>query len=361
MRKEKEDALKRGMVMLSLTLFAFNASAATLRVPAGYSTIQAAAAAARPGDIIALAPGTYHECVELNGVSLMGANARRCAIEGNREETLLTISGKARIANLAIRDGENGIRVAPGASVEVEHCRIIGNKSDGIGFENAFNTFIEIHDCLIAENGDGVDLESTQAVIRGTRFKRNHDDGLDLDGDAGALVYNCEFIDNGDDGIEIRLATRTHAIVQSCRFSGNGEDGLEIIDSPLEDGLYNILGVQNCAFSNNKRFGVGFVDQETETNGSAMSKTAVYATQNDFRGPAVSPNYTSVFEAGRAYSKRARVNLTRGQRTNRQNVRVRIPVLLAVYDLRPTTDGTMASDAEGCGRERRATLCRRRQ
>ena len=59
-------------------------------------------------------------------------------------------------------------------------------------------------------------------VILDTEFLANGDDGLDYDGDAGVLVSRCRFADNGDDGIEIRLARETHALILGCSFEGNG-------------------------------------------------------------------------------------------------------------------------------------------
>src|SRR5688500_18683121 len=41
------------------------ASGRVLRVPSSYPSIQAAVDASRPGDLVLIAPGTYHEAVEV--------------------------------------------------------------------------------------------------------------------------------------------------------------------------------------------------------------------------------------------------------------------------------------------------------
>jgi parallel beta helix pectate lyase-like protein len=172
-----------------------------------------------------------------------------------------------------------------------------------------------------------------------------------LDGDAGALVCGCTFAGNGDDGIEIRLQERTHAIVQDCTFERNGEDGLEIIDSPLPKGIYNLLCVQNSSFHGNERYGVGFVRQKKpEVATEEMSKTAVYTAGNSFSGngeAAISANYTPVFEAERSYPDTVRATIVTRGATKTSEFPVKTPVLVGMYDLRPTTDGTMVRDAEG--------------
>jgi len=54
---------------------------ATVVVPAHHPTIQAAIDAARPGDMVRVRPGMYHEAIMLrSGVSLIGTDKKRCRI-----------------------------------------------------------------------------------------------------------------------------------------------------------------------------------------------------------------------------------------------------------------------------------------
>ncbi|MFH1738847.1 MAG: right-handed parallel beta-helix repeat-containing protein [bacterium] len=320
-------------------------------VPGDFNSISAAVAAVRPGDTVTIAPGTYRECITIpDSVSLAGEDPAQCILQGPGDQTVVTVSGTAQISGLTIQGGQNGVWVKADTSLDVENCRILGNKSDGVGFDVAFNTILMMGNCLVEGNGDGVDLESTQAVIRNSRFVNNRDDGLDLDGDAGALVYECTFADNGDDGIEIRLATNTHALIQKCRFERNGEDGIEIINSPREEGIYNLLCVQNSTFDSNERYGVGFVSQEEEIATEKMSKTAVYAVGNIFVGKgkdSVSPNYATVFMADKDYPRIVRITMTRNEKEIVQEIPLHIPLLVGIYNMSPTIDGTKANDLEG--------------
>ncbi|UCH35758.1 MAG: right-handed parallel beta-helix repeat-containing protein [Armatimonadota bacterium] len=327
--------------------------AAMRRVPDDFKTIGGAVQAAAAGDTILVAPGTYRERVVLpSAIHLIGEDAETCVITGEAagDGAVVTVTGHSRMAGLTIRDGETGILLRAGASLDIENCHIAGNASDGVGFDNDFNTVLLMRRCLVTGNGDGVDLESTQGAILASRLVDNRDDGLDYDGDAGVLVHGCAFSDNGDDGIEIRLATRTHALILDSRFNGNGEDGVEIINSPVEGGDYNVLCVQNCTFSANRRFGVGFVAHGAEQHTGEMSRTAVYAAANVFSNAgeaSVSANYASVFEAPNAYPRTVAGVVERGAARTSHELPVRVPLLVGIYNLRPTTDGTMGEDAEG--------------
>jgi len=322
------------------------------KVPADFKTIQTALDSAKPGDAIAIAPGTYPEQFTLgDGLALFGSAQDACIIQGDGAGPVVTIAGAARLEGLTIRDGETGIYMQAETSLDIARCRIADNVEDGIGIDDSFNTVLRMNDCVVTGNGDGVDLESTQAVIRHCMFEKNRDDGLDLDGNAGALVYDCVFKDNPDDGIETRLATYTQAIILHCRFEGNGEDGLEFIDSPLADGLYNVVCVQNNVFRDNARHAVGFVDQKTEEADEDMAQAAVYACGNDFQsGGKVSANYAAIFDAFPAADDElgsTRASLVQGERTWSEDISLRMPTLVGIYNLRPTPDGTFASDLEG--------------
>ena len=338
--------------LIFLIVLSTSLHAAVHRVPDNFSTIGEAVQAASDGDTIEIAPGTYHEDIILNrSITLAGAGQNECILAGgDKNGTIITVDRNVRIAGLSIGGAENGIFLKAGSKLTIDDCTIRDNKEDGIGFEGSFATVLTMNRCIVTGNVDGIDLESTQGTILNSHFIANRDDGLDYDGDAGVLVYNCTFTENGDDGIEIRLARRTHAIILNCIFQRNGEDGIEIINSPVENGEYNILSIQNSSFMANKRFGVGFVPHKIEQHTGEMCKTAVYAGKNMFLQPVkghVSPNYRSVFEAARSYPETVNVTVQKGTETESYKVPINIPVLVCVYNLRPTTDGTMFSDAEG--------------
>ena len=324
------------------------------QVPRDHATIGEAILAASDGDTISIAPGTYREEIKLDRqLSLIGAGADQCTIQApTKDSVVIEVFADSTLTGVTVRDGDKGIYVGPGTTLTLEDCHIRDNATDGIHFEDDFNTVLKMRGCVVSGNKDGIDLESNQGWIINSRFENNLDDGLDLDGDAGVMVYGCQFLNNADDGVEVRIAVRTHAIFVNCSFEGNGEDGLEIINSPnphIEK--YNILSVQNCSFDGNKRYGVGFVSNNPEEHTGEMSRTAVYASGNDFQNPGVdnvSPNYVSVFDPLFAlYPKDVQAHVQINDKLNNSSVDVQVPTPIAVYDLEPTTDGVFLHDAEG--------------
>src|SRR5688572_3319434 len=78
----------RASALLAATLLSASSHAATLRVPQDFSTIQAAINAMRPGDVIAVAAGTYDGPFDLNDVAC--SPTARCTIRGaGRDLTVL--------------------------------------------------------------------------------------------------------------------------------------------------------------------------------------------------------------------------------------------------------------------------------
>lgn len=78
---------------------------ATLDVAAGGS-IAAAVAAARPGDVVRLAPGTYRGALgRLSGIAVEGAGAGRTEVVAPEGEDCAVVAGEARLAGLVLRAG----------------------------------------------------------------------------------------------------------------------------------------------------------------------------------------------------------------------------------------------------------------
>jgi hypothetical protein len=121
------------------------ASAATLRVPQDFSTIQRAVFAADPGDTVEIAPGTYHEHIVIHrSVTLAGAGIGKTIIIGpDRGESIIRGQDECSIV---IRDLSIGhtdeaqpdayaeIASFNTANVDLQNIEVTRSSNDGLKF-----------------------------------------------------------------------------------------------------------------------------------------------------------------------------------------------------------------------------------
>jgi nitrous oxidase accessory protein NosD len=156
-------------VALLLACLAASPRADTLDVPAGYATIQAAIDAAAPGDVVAVAPGTYAEAVVLPAFALTlraTGGARVTVIDAaglsapalevpfvNQSAVLIEgftlTGGKGKPGLYGNREGGGVFVGLASTAVTLRACRITGNSArSGGGLYGP----ARLEDCLIAGN-----------------------------------------------------------------------------------------------------------------------------------------------------------------------------------------------------------------
>jgi nitrous oxidase accessory protein NosD len=80
-----------------------------LRVPSSYPSVQRAVDASRPGDLVLIAPGTYHEAVEVTdehpGIVIRGVDRNRVVLDGRDElaDGIRVEAGGVAVENLTVR------------------------------------------------------------------------------------------------------------------------------------------------------------------------------------------------------------------------------------------------------------------
>ncbi len=250
-------------------LAAFPIQAATLHVPGQHSTIQAAIDAAKPGDEIVVAPGTYHERIRLSKrVMLRSAGDDSPGKLGlSRAETTILDGGGAE-ANLpgvildegAVLDGftvtrvglfdqaefdrhhatrgenltnEQGAVAVEGALTAVEisgvtatvrHCIVHTNGHAGIGCSGAKNRSRIESNVTYANMGGGIGIAlGAEPLVMKNRCFGNLRAGIGCRAAKGLIVEN-ECYENVRAGIGIREGAAP--IVRGNRCHGNRRAGI---------------------------------------------------------------------------------------------------------------------------------------
>ncbi|MCK4830958.1 DUF1565 domain-containing protein, partial [bacterium] len=125
--KEAKD-MRIVIIAITFGIFSSITHAAIHRVPYDYSTISQAVAAAREGDTVWVAPGTYKEKLVLErSINLIGEDSKTCILkgdEGANNSTIVTVSDSVHIAGFTISNGKTGIFIKAGASLKIEDCII---------------------------------------------------------------------------------------------------------------------------------------------------------------------------------------------------------------------------------------------
>jgi hypothetical protein len=227
---------------------------ATLRVPADHPTIQAAIDAAADGDIVLVAPGTYHEPIRIGSKSVVLASE------------FLT-SGDEKVVRETILDGS--VKLPDGTEGMREQV-ILVEPTAGPGTEIVGFT-IRDGDDGIANNAP-IDNEGGGGVCEYNLFEKNTDDAVDYDEHSAGVVAHNRMFNSDDDGIEIRLhphqGEQLEVVFRDNIITGNGEDGIQIIDYP---GLsHRRIRIERNVIANNAMAGIGLMSDAT--------------TKEDYRG-----------------------------------------------------------------------------
>ena len=236
------------IMLLAGSAFTTDLWGATLNVPADFSSIQAAHNAARTGDTVLVAPGTYNGQITITKAITLASHFLQ-----NGDESF--------IGTTILDGGSSYVIRIPAASEDrpIIQGFTIQNSVDGILPNARFNLL----NCLVRGTGDGVDYEDgSGGLVQFCTFELNSDDGIDLDDGIDIVIANNIIRNNNDDGIEIRMqdfsGSTKNIIITHNQIYGNGEDGIQLIH-------YDVLTNRNFKItgnfiSNNADAGIGMMD-----------------------------------------------------------------------------------------------------
>ena len=177
--------MRTGVVGVLVWALALVGSAAVIRVPQDYASVQLAVNAAKPGDTILIAPGIYSESVTILGkkdLVLKGDVAfdipeqYECCPPIFVEVGKVVLAGPLHIINssnitiesLTVIPGGvivQGSFSTPAINITFKYVQIIQAQGDGLRFIGWYKN-VSIYGCDISHNGaDGVDLADQGETI----------------------------------------------------------------------------------------------------------------------------------------------------------------------------------------------------
>lgn len=146
------------------------------------------------------------------------------------------------------------------SSLKVAHTSFSNNGSDGLDLEKI--TAIHLTNLTVEGSGDEgleVDMCASVTVIGGT-YTNNADDGLDIDNSQSISIVSVISTGNGEgNGLQIELEDGfelQNATVVNCEFLGNGQNGVQIVEY---GGIVNQVKLTNITAANNAESGLEVV------------------------------------------------------------------------------------------------------
>ena len=206
------------LIALALLVTAAPARADTIKVPADFSTIQAAVTAAEDGDVVVVSPGVYDEQVVIftPGITLRG---KKAVIDAGYEGPCLRVAAE----NVTVT-GMVLVNCTVGLGDDFTEG---GSPPDGL----------LVSRCTIRACGTGMEFTAQEVVVERCVIEDCEDYGLDLIAVNGAdtLVLSRNTVENcGRDGMRLRAAAVELDRNQVRRCFDSGID-LEL-ETPFEGG-----------------------------------------------------------------------------------------------------------------------------
>ena len=208
---------------LAILFLAAPVGAATLRVPQDYPTIQAAVNAARSGDVVLVAPGTYGDVVHQPG----GMDTTRCAV--------------VMKSGITLRGSGPGVTIIDADSLgRGIHCgNVTGSMIRDLTVREAW---AEVH-------GSGIFLtEASSVAIFNCEITHNYDGGIIYFLQSGGAMSSCTITNNkAKQGGGLAIEFGSSPQVQFCTITGN--------QAPMSGGVYidgySAPRISDCTISNN--------------------------------------------------------------------------------------------------------------
>ena len=269
------------VALIVCAALAVPASAANLSVGTGaqFTTIQQAVDAAKPGDTVLVAPGTYTENIVVNKPLTITGNATVQAADSSKDVFLLTSQG-VHIDGLTITGGASGVDVA-----NVSSCMItnIDAHSNVRGVYLAGSTNSEVRRSNLSNNGYGVycDYATSSTIANNTATGEKGTgntlgDGIYMYYGGSNNVSNNDLSSNHVYGIS--LFRSSNNTITGNTISQNENYGVRLREADNNVLTFNTiraniqLGILIIQTTNHQIYLNNFIDQPTAMSGAAEVK-----------------------------------------------------------------------------------------
>ena len=250
--------LLAAVALILCAALAVPASAATLTVGAGgqFKTIQQAVDAAKPGDTVLVAPGTYTENIVVNKSLTITGTATVQAADSSKDVFLLTSPGvridgltltggasgvqilntsKCVVTNVVARDNAQAVYLSYSTNNEVSNSNLAGN---GYGVYADYSSSNTISSNVAtgekgARNalGDGVYFYySDSNTVTQNNLSANHVFGISLFHSSGNDLSNNTMSANEEHGVRLGEASNNNTLTFNT-ISGNSQLGILILSA----------------------------------------------------------------------------------------------------------------------------------
>lgn len=252
---------------------------------ADYRDINSAVRAARPGDIIEVAPGTYRGPVEIGTeVELRPESGTGVVCLAGGDESVLVLRASATVRGIEISGqgswpgivqiagqgispvvedcsvngtGDAGISVVEGALPQVRGCRIESKEGSGLSVEGAGGVFER---CVILGTSQAAVVISKGGTptLVGCQLSRSRSYGVEAGNKATVVTLrDCEILDTELAGVH--LSRHAKAVLIDTTVRGTGGDGVWL------DGRDAIAELTGCTIAESTSCGLAV------SNGSASA------------------------------------------------------------------------------------------
>jgi hypothetical protein len=233
-----------------------------IRVPADYSTIQAAIDASNNGDIIIVAEDTYLESIDLKNKDILVRSTdpdnpnvvSATIINGNgAEDTVKTCTvyscpsgykfSYCRVSGFTITGGNRGVFCGASNFLTISNCIITGNADIGAYCTNSGLGPLNLENCIIKDNSN--------FGIKGQFFKVSNSEvsdnpiGIQI-ASFGTVINNCSIFNNEQKGVYV--TSSDIVVINNSLIYGNGNG--------FEAGTSNGSYIYNCTIAKNTNYGV---------------------------------------------------------------------------------------------------------